>query len=139
MQVLQVFVSSIQPRDLLRDFQLPPLPTFNVKGGGLTVGTNGNAGGVVDKGRPTFAVDLGEQLTRDNVEVPPIMSKCCEAIEKHGLFSQGIYRVSGMTSKVASLKSKLDKGPSAIFETPKPLFNAHPIRCRSRFSRLGSA
>jgi len=53
---------------------------------------------------------LAEQLARDKVEVPPVMLKCCHAIEKYGMYSQGIYRVSGMTSKVAALKSKLDKG-----------------------------
>ena len=51
-------------------------------------------------------------MTRDNVEVPPIMQKCCEAIEKYGIQSQGIYRVSGTTSKVANLKQKLDRGQS---------------------------
>lgn len=63
-----------------------------------------------DKGRPTFGVDLGEQMARDDVEVPPIMQKCCEAIEKYGILSQGIYRISGTTSKVQILKQKLDRG-----------------------------
>ena len=76
--------------------------------------TNGS-NGVHDKGRPTFGVDLAEQMTRDNVEVPPIMQKCCEAIEKYGIQSQGIYRVSGTTSKVANLKQKLDRGQSYIY------------------------
>jgi len=71
--------------------------------------TNGSDN-VHDKGRPTFGVDLAEQMTRDNVEVPPIMQKCCEAIEKYGIQSQGIYRLSGTTSKVANLKLKLDRG-----------------------------
>jgi hypothetical protein len=65
---------------------------------------------ISDKGRPTFGVDLGEQMTRDDVDVPPIMRKCCEAIEKYGIDSQGIYRLSGTTSKVQKLKQLLDKG-----------------------------
>ena len=65
---------------------------------------------VTDKGRPTFGIDLGEQMARDDVDVPPIMRKCCEAIEKYGLELQGIYRLSGTTSKVAKLKLLLDKG-----------------------------
>ena len=81
-------------------------------------------GGIVDKGRPTFGVDLADQMARDNVEVPPIMLKCCLAIEKYGLYSQGVYRVSGMTSKVASLKSKLDKGTSTILKHYGPPFNS---------------
>jgi hypothetical protein len=60
--------------------------------------------------RPTFGVDLAEQMVRDNCEVPPIMPKCCQAIETYGLESQGIYRLSGTTSKVAKLKERLDKG-----------------------------
>lgn len=75
--------------------------------------TNGfSSNGSQDKGRPTFGVDLAEQMARDNVELPPIVVKCCEAIEKYGIKSQGIYRVSGMTSKVANLRQKLEKGTS---------------------------
>ncbi|PPQ79686.1 hypothetical protein CVT25_003260 [Psilocybe cyanescens] len=94
---------------------LPPLPTFNEKAQArpVTPATNGS-NGIQDKGRPTFGVDLAEQMLRDNVEVPAIMAKCCEAIEKHGIQSQGIYRVSGMTSKVASLRQKLEKDLEAV-------------------------
>lgn len=66
--------------------------------------------GIQDKGRPTFGVDLAEQMTRDNVEVPLIVEKCCRAIEKYGMQTQGIYRISGITSKVANLRQRLDKG-----------------------------
>lgn len=71
--------------------------------------------GLQDKGRPTFGVDLAEQMARDNVEVPLVVVKCCQAIEKYGIRSQGIYRVSGMSSKVTNLKQRLDKG--AFFMT----------------------
>lgn len=47
---------------------------------------------------------------RDGVEVPRILEKCCEAIEVHGIDSIGIYRLSGTTSRVQRLKSKLDRG-----------------------------
>jgi len=73
---------------------------------------NGHNG--ADKGRPVFGVDLGEQMARDDVEVPPIMRKCCEAIEKYGSTLQGIYRLSGTTSKVAKLKQLLDKDLEAV-------------------------
>lgn len=75
--------------------------------------TNGSSNGIQDNGQPTFGIDLAEQMTRDNVEVPPIMVKCCEAIEKYGIRSQGIYRVSGTTSKVANLRQKLERGLSS--------------------------
>lgn len=86
------------------------MAAFNDKANATVTNGSSIAPGIMDKARPTFGVDLSEQMTRDNVEVPPIMLKCCQAIEKYGLVSQGIYRVSGMTSKVAALKLKLDKG-----------------------------
>ncbi|WRT69264.1 uncharacterized protein IL334_006248 [Kwoniella shivajii] len=57
----------------------------------------------------TFGVDLGEQLTRDGVEVPKVVEKCAQAIEAYGLDSMGIYRLSGTTSRVQALKNALDK------------------------------
>jgi hypothetical protein len=96
-----------------RDYQLPPLPTHGV--GGFSVvhanpSSTGHNSQIPDKGRPTFGVDLAEQMARDNIELPMILEKCCAAIEKYGLHSQGIYRISGMARKVASLKERLDKG-----------------------------
>ncbi|KAI0294306.1 RhoGAP-domain-containing protein [Multifurca ochricompacta] len=62
-----------------------------------------------DRSRPTFGVDLAEQMARDGVDVPPIVVKCCEAIEKYGITTVGIYRIGGTMSKVTRLKEKLDK------------------------------
>lgn len=74
--------------------------------------TNGHNGtpGTGTGGQPTFGIELEVQMARDGVDVPPIMVKCCKAIEKYGITSQGIYRISGMSSKVQELKAKLDKG-----------------------------
>lgn len=97
---------------------LPPLPTH---GGGAYSAVhanaptgNGHISQIPDKGRPTFGVDLAEQMARDNVELPAILEKCCAAIEKYGLQSQGIYRISGMARKVASLKERLDKDMDSV-------------------------
>ena len=49
-------------------------------------------------------------MARDGVEVPPIMVKCCEAIEKYGVSTVGVYRIGGTMSKVTRLKERLDKG-----------------------------
>ncbi|KAF9461544.1 Rho GTPase activation protein [Collybia nuda] len=88
---------------------LPPLPPHH-GGGTPATSTPPNGGnGIQDKGRPTFGVDLAEQMARDNAEVPPIVEKCCQAIEKYGMNTQGIYRISGTTSKVANLRQRLDK------------------------------
>ncbi|KAG1732356.1 Rho GTPase activation protein [Suillus lakei] len=97
---------------------LPPLPThgggaYSVVHANAPIG-NGHNSQIPDKGRPTFGVDLAEQMARDNVELPAILEKCCAAIEKHGLQSQGIYRISGMARKVASLKERLDKDMDSV-------------------------
>jgi hypothetical protein len=94
---------------------LPPLPSFNDKMHPVATPTaNGSSNGIQDNVQPTFGIDLAEQMVRDNVEVPPIMVKCCEAIEKYGIRSQGIYRVSGTTSKVANLRQKLERDLEAV-------------------------
>ncbi|GAA5993389.1 hypothetical protein JCM5350_002160 [Sporobolomyces pararoseus] len=59
--------------------------------------------------QPTFGIDLGDQMLRDQVEVPRVLEKCCQAIELHGLDSMGIYRLSGTTSRVQRLKQSLDR------------------------------
>ena len=65
---------------------------------------------LVDRGRPTFGVDLAEQMIRDSVEVPRVMQRCAESVEAHGLDSVGIYRISGSASKIAKLRERLDRG-----------------------------
>lgn len=84
---------------------MPPLPTHLERVQATHHGTNG-----VERGRPTFGVDLAEQMVRDDADVPPIVVKCCEAIEKYGIEAVGIYRISGTVVKVNKLKEKLDKG-----------------------------
>ncbi|KAJ7765400.1 Rho GTPase activation protein [Mycena maculata] len=91
---------------------LPPLPT-HYSDKVQTTPSNGT-NGLVDRGRPTFGVDLADQMARDNVEVPPIMEKCCQAIEKYGIESQGIYRLSGTVTKVATLRQRLDKDLESV-------------------------
>jgi len=98
---------------------LPPLPQHqsdkSLQGSSPNGTNNGHLDkSIQDKGRPTFCVDLAEQMTRDNVEVPPIMHKCCEAIEKYVICSMGIYRISGTTSKVANLRQRLDKDLESV-------------------------
>ncbi|OCB86405.1 RhoGAP-domain-containing protein [Sanghuangporus baumii] len=106
----------------IEDGFLPPLPTYSnndkvysnpAANASATSGTTAHSNGqhqVPDKGRPTFGVDLAEQMTRDSVEIPIVMEKCCSAIEKYGLKSQGLYRISGTITKVLKLKERIDKG-----------------------------
>ncbi|CAG8734044.1 11813_t:CDS:10, partial [Cetraspora pellucida] len=62
-----------------------------------------------------FGVDLAEQMRRDNHEIPLILTKCAEAIEKNGgLESQGIYRVSGVQSHIQKLRTLFDRNAEAV-------------------------
>ncbi|KAI1788132.1 GTPase activating protein [Ganoderma leucocontextum] len=67
-----------------------------------------------DRGRPTFGLNLADQMVRDDVDVPPIVTKCCEVIEKYGLDQQGIYRIGGTHSKVMKLKNQLDRDLDSV-------------------------
>ncbi|CUA74628.1 Breakpoint cluster region protein [Rhizoctonia solani] len=58
---------------------------------------------------PSFGIPLAHLVVRDGTEQPKVLTKCAEAIEKHGLDSVGIYRLSGTTSRVRELRSVLDK------------------------------
>ncbi|KAJ7252767.1 RhoGAP-domain-containing protein [Mycena haematopus] len=91
---------------------LPPLPTHHSEKAQITPPNGVN--GLQDRGRPTFGIDLADQMARDNVEVPAIMEKCCQAIEKYGIESQGIYRLSGTVTKVANLRQRLDKDMDSV-------------------------
>ncbi|KAI0048722.1 RhoGAP-domain-containing protein [Auriscalpium vulgare] len=95
---------------------LPPLPQHVDRTQASPVVPTPNNGYIAlpERGRPTFGVALGEQMQRDNAEIPPIMVKCCEAIEKYGLYSVGIYRISGTMSKVAKLKERLEKDLDSV-------------------------
>lgn len=64
--------------------------------------------------RPIFGVDLTTQLVRDNVDVPPILEICADAIERVGIQNMGIYRLSGTTSRVQKLKAKFDTDWSSV-------------------------
>ncbi|KIJ65168.1 hypothetical protein HYDPIDRAFT_111063 [Hydnomerulius pinastri MD-312] len=98
---------------------LPPLPTIGVGYAAVqpshtpTNGANAQIQ-IPDRGRPTFGVDLAEQMARDHVELPSILEKCCGVIERYGLYSQGIYRISGMARKVSLLKERLDKDLESV-------------------------
>ena len=86
--------------------------------------------------RPTFGLNLADQMVRDDVDVPPIVIKCCEVIEKYGLDQQGIYRVGGTHSKVMKLKNQLDRG-TCFSEIPL-LRSRSPPGTREALNILGT-
>ncbi|KAG8824116.1 hypothetical protein FRC19_002486 [Serendipita sp. 401] len=53
-------------------------------------------------------------MERDGGQVPRIVIKCCEAVEKYGLDVQGIYRLSGTMTKIARLKELMDRDVDSV-------------------------
>ncbi|KAK3090367.1 hypothetical protein FSP39_011249, partial [Pinctada imbricata] len=62
----------------------------------------------------TFGVDFQEQVQHCKSAVPPIITKCLKEVEKRGMSMKGIYRVSGVKSKVEGLCSKFEKNPELV-------------------------
>lgn len=63
--------------------------------------------------KPVFKVDLTEVLDRDGGDVPILVKKCIDAIESEafkGLSTDGVYRISGISTDVQKLKNAFDKG-----------------------------
>ncbi|KAF9942313.1 hypothetical protein BGZ65_005097, partial [Modicella reniformis] len=64
--------------------------------------------------KPIFGCDLAEQLIRDEADLPEIVVKCTEAIERFGMDTKGIYRVSGITSATNKLRAVFDRDCAAV-------------------------
>ena len=57
-----------------------------------------------------FGVPIALLCHREKRKVPHIVTCCCEEIERRGLVEVGIYRISGVTSDVRSLKQAFEQG-----------------------------
>ncbi|KAG0323585.1 hypothetical protein BGZ99_002718 [Dissophora globulifera] len=64
--------------------------------------------------KPIFGCDLADQLIRDETDLPEIVVKCTEAIERFGMDIKGIYRVSGIKSDTSKLRSAFDRDCAAV-------------------------
>ncbi|KAI9319011.1 Rho GTPase activation protein [Dichotomocladium elegans] len=58
---------------------------------------------------PVFGVDLVTLMERDREEVPIILTKCAEVVEKYGLNTVGIYRLSGVNTHIQKLRAAFDR------------------------------
>ncbi|XP_077361021.1 rho GTPase-activating protein 31 [Festucalex cinctus] len=56
-------------------------------------------------GENAFGCDLTEHLQNSGQDVPQVLQKCAEFIEKHGIV-HGIYRLSGVTSNIQRLRQE---------------------------------
>lgn len=63
---------------------------------------------LLQQGRKLFGAPL-ERLVTDEIRVPVVIDNLITAIELGGLYTEGIYRKSGTTSKINELKSKLEE------------------------------
>uniref|UniRef100_T1JMI2 Rho-GAP domain-containing protein n=1 Tax=Strigamia maritima TaxID=126957 RepID=T1JMI2_STRMM len=74
--------------------------------------------------RPIFGVPLDIAIERnkchDGIELPAIVRECIDYIEEHGLPCEGIYRLSGVKSKVQQLRAKYDKGDEVYLYEHEP-------------------
>ncbi|XP_029648171.1 rho GTPase-activating protein 45 isoform X4 [Octopus sinensis] len=62
----------------------------------------------------TFGVNLEDHLKTFNTDVPHIIKKCLGEIERKGITIKGIYRVSGVKSKVESLCKQFEADPDGV-------------------------
>ncbi|XP_023146599.2 ralA-binding protein 1 [Amphiprion ocellaris] len=74
--------------------------------------------------RPIFGAPLGEAVKRtalyDGIQLPAIFRECVDYIENYGMKCEGIYRVSGMKSKVDELKAAYDREECPCLEEYDP-------------------
>ncbi|KAI9350182.1 GTPase activating protein [Obelidium mucronatum] len=64
--------------------------------------------------KPVFGLDLTTVTARDDVQVPKIVDRCIQAVERYGLHTQGLYRVSAAHHAVQKLRSALDKDDDKV-------------------------
>ncbi|XP_017552704.1 ralA-binding protein 1 isoform X1 [Pygocentrus nattereri] len=74
--------------------------------------------------RPIFGAPLAEAVRRtalyDGIQLPAIFRECVDYIESYGMKCEGIYRVSGMKSKVDELKAAYDREECPCLEEYDP-------------------
>merc|ERR1719150_2710529 len=62
----------------------------------------------------TFGVDPGQHLLDVSADVPPLLQKCVAVIDARGTNVKGIYRVSGVKSKVEKLCQAFEDGAELV-------------------------
>ncbi|KAM6217816.1 ralA-binding protein 1 [Rhynchocyon petersi] len=74
--------------------------------------------------RPIFGIPLADAAERtmmyDGICLPAVFRECLDYVEKHGMKCEGIYRVSGIKSKVDELKAAYDREESPNLDEYEP-------------------
>ncbi|KAL1733329.1 Rho GTPase activation protein [Schizophyllum commune] len=112
---------------------LPPLPVHH--GDRLANNSSGALGaspitpnGLQDRRSPIFGADLAELLSREGGDIPRIVEKFCPVIEKYGMDSQGIYRISGTQSQMNRLRQKCEEDLDSLdLESPEWLADINVV------------
>ncbi|XP_044282259.1 ralA-binding protein 1 [Varanus komodoensis] len=78
----------------------------------------------VPRHRPVFGIPLADAAERtmlyDGICLPAVFRECIDYVEKYGMKCEGIYRVSGIKSKVDELKAAYDREESPNLEEYEP-------------------
>lgn len=69
----------------------------------------------------TFGVPLGDHLLQVGAEIPPLVCRCVLEIDQRGINIKGLYRVSGVKSKVEKLCQAFENGADLV-----DLSDVHP-------------
>lgn len=59
--------------------------------------------------RGIFGIDLTTIVQAHKCQIPFVITKCVQEVEKRGMDQEGIYRISGFTDEIETLKLALDK------------------------------
>lgn len=74
--------------------------------------------------RPIFGAPLDEAVKRtalyDGIPLPAVFRECVDYVESYGMKCEGIYRVSGMKSKVDELRAAYDREECPCLEEYDP-------------------
>ena len=74
-----------------------------------------------------FGRDLSEQLFESPCHVPPVVSACCDFIERFGALD-GIYRLSGVNSNIERLRALFESGQHVdLAADPRVLADIHCV------------
>lgn len=63
--------------------------------------------------KKVFGVELGRLVTEES-KIPSVIERLLKQIEIHGLYTEGIYRKSGVSSKIKDLKMKMEDSPEDV-------------------------
>ncbi|RWS08459.1 Myosin-IXa-like protein [Dinothrombium tinctorium] len=78
---------------------------------------------LVQQGKKLFGSPL-ERLITEESNIPIVVEKLITAIELKGLYTEGIYRKSGTTSKINELKAKLEE---SVDDTDLDAYSVHVL------------